>query len=56
MTTLPPENVSENFELALLAIVSLGFGEVIGSFTMGIIVDRNSLKNLCFINVVLVIT
>jgi predicted MFS family arabinose efflux permease len=39
----------------MLAMVSLGIGEIIGAIGMGIIVDKIGSKKSCWINVFLVI-
>jgi predicted MFS family arabinose efflux permease len=41
--------------LSMLAMVSLGVGEIVGAIGMGIVVDKIGSKKSCIINVVLVI-
>ena len=50
--TLPED---EKFELSMLAMVSLGVGEIVGAIGMGIIVDKIGSKKSCWINVILVL-
>lgn len=53
--TLPDEDAHSKFYLSMLAMVSLGVGEIVGAIGMGIIVDKIGSKKSCFINVILVI-
>lgn len=53
--TLPDEDAHSKFYLSMLAMVSLGVGEIFGAIGMGIIVDKIGSKKSCIINVVLVI-
>jgi predicted MFS family arabinose efflux permease len=38
----------------MLAMVSLGLGEIVGSITMGLIVDKIGPKKACLVNVFLI--
>lgn len=49
-STLPGRPSHEVFELSMLAMISLGVGEIIGSIFMGIVVDAIGSKKACFIN------
>jgi MFS family permease len=42
---------SEKFEKSMLAMMTLGIGEIIGGIVMGYLVDRIGTKKACFINV-----
>lgn len=49
------DSYNQKFELSMLAMCSLGFGEIFGGIGMGIIVDKLGSKKSVFINVALVI-
>jgi predicted MFS family arabinose efflux permease len=54
--TLPDEDSdSYKFELSMLAMCSLGVGEIVGGIGMGIIVDKIGSKKSVWVNVVLII-
>lgn len=53
--TLSDREASEKFELSMIAMVALGFGEIVGAIGMGIIVDIIGSKKSCWINVILVL-
>lgn len=49
------KETSHKFELSMLAMVSLGVGEIVGAIGMGMIVDKIGSKKSCWVNIVLVI-
>lgn len=53
--TLQHESESEQFELSMLAMVSLGFGEIFGSLIIGQVIDRIGSKRTSLINAVLIL-
>ncbi|CDW79190.1 major facilitator superfamily protein [Stylonychia lemnae] len=53
--TLDDKDTSHKFELSMLAMVSLGVGEIVGAIGMGMIVDKIGSKKSCWVNIFLVI-
>lgn len=52
--TLLDRDEELQFELSMLAMVSLGVGEIVGAIGMGILVDIIGSKKACFINIALI--
>ena len=53
--TIPTENESEQFMKSMIAMVALGFGEIIGANLQGRVIDRIGFKPTCIINMILVL-
>jgi len=53
--TLEDKETSYKFELSMLAMVSLGVGEIVGAIGMGMIVDKIGSKKSCWVNIFLVV-
>jgi MFS family permease len=51
--TMPAiETNNEKFESSMMAMISLGVGEIFGGIVMGVIVDKIGTKKSCFVNII----